>query len=216
MVVDIEPTVEGPFVRVNKVEQSGAPSIMQTLQQRIGGKAHLEGNFLAKKDADGNVGYLSAEDIQFDAMYFAPVSIGTPPQDFNLDFDTGSSDLWCWSTELPAQIENRGKANHNIFDPTKSETWDKTENRVWYIEYGDGSHAEGVVGTDNVTVGGLTIQGQSVEIANDMDPSFVQGAGDGMLGLAFGSINCVTLPDNSNPWKRTPAPVHTPVENMIS
>lgn len=38
-----------------------------------------------------------------------------------------------------------------------------------------------------------------------MSDQFIQGAGDGLLGLAFGSINTVT-----------PKPVQTPVENMIT
>lgn len=38
-----------------------------------------------------------------------------------------------------------------------------------------------------------------------MSDQFVQGAGDGLLGLAWGSINTVT-----------PTPVKTPVENMIT
>jgi hypothetical protein len=56
-----------------------------------------------------------------------------------------------------------------------------------------------------VTLGGLTITAQAIELANKMSDQFVQGAGDGLLGLAFGQINTVT-----------PTPVATPVENMIS
>jgi len=73
------------------------------------------------------------------------------------------------------------------------------------ISYGDSSSASGTVGTDNVTIGGLTIKNQAVELANKMSAQFIQGAGDGLLGLAWGSINTVT-----------PTPVQTPVENMIS
>jgi hypothetical protein len=56
-----------------------------------------------------------------------------------------------------------------------------------------------------VTLGGLTITGQAIELANKMSDQFVQGTGDGLLGLAFGTINTVT-----------PTPVATPVENMIT
>lgn len=61
------------------------------------------------------------------------------------------------------------------------------------------------MGTDNVTVGGLTIKAQAIELANKLSTEFQQGAGDGLLGLAFGSINTVK-----------PKPVQTPVENMIT
>jgi hypothetical protein len=57
---------------------------------------------------------------------------------------------------------------------------------------------------DDLRVGGITVEGQAIEIAESIDPSFVSGAGDGLLGLAFGELNSVT-----------PQKVKTPVENMI-
>ena len=59
-------------------------------------------------------------------------------------------------------------------------------------QYQDQSGASGVVGTDTVTVGGTTVQQQAVELANKVSSSFVSGSGDGLLGLAFSSINTVS------------------------
>ncbi|KAI9849097.1 MAG: hypothetical protein M1837_005327 [Sclerophora amabilis] len=151
-------------------------------------------------DRSGEVG---AEDQQNDAEYLAEVCIGTPAQKFNLDFDTGSADLWIWSTELPANVRSQDKG-HSIFDPNKSTTYTPTES-TWQISYGDQSSASGIVGMDTVTIGGLSVKDQAIELANDLSSEFVQGAGDGLLGLAFGSINTVQ-----------PKPAQTPVENMIT
>ena len=108
-----------------------------------------------------------------------------------------------WSTELSTSIKQT--TGHTIFDPKKSSSFHASQGSQWKISYGDSSSASGDVGTDNVTIGGLTIKSQAVELAKNLSTQFQQGSGDGLLGLAFGSINTVT-----------PKPVQTPVENMIS
>ncbi|KAF2449955.1 acid protease [Karstenula rhodostoma CBS 690.94] len=140
-----------------------------------------------------------------DSMYLCPVEIGTPPQVCNLNFDTGSSDLWLWSTELDSSTQAAGKSSgHNIYNPKSSSTWKKLFGSSWKIRYGDGSNASGIVGTDNVTLGGLCVENQAIELASKLSPQFTKGAGDGLLGLAFGKINTVK-----------PKAVKTPVESMI-
>jgi hypothetical protein len=49
------------------------------------------------------------------------------------------------------------------------------------------------------------IKNQAIELAKQMSQQFVEGTGDGLLGLAWGKINTVT-----------PKRVQTPVENMIT
>lgn len=75
----------------------------------------------------------------------------------------------------------------------------------WEISYGDNSHASGAVGTDKVSLGGLTIDSQGIELAEDLSDQFLQSPGDGLLGLAFGTINTVQ-----------PTPVKTPVDNLVA
>ena len=178
---------------------------------------------LQKKAATGNqTGEVPAEDSQNDSEYLCPVTIGTPGKTFTLDFDTGSADLWVspmlccllskqtaltikqlWSTELPAATTSG--TSHTIFDPTQSSTFKNSSGSSWQISYGDSSSASGSVGTDVVNIGGLIIQNQAIELAKTLSTQFQQDSSDGLLGLAWGSINTVT-----------PTPVQTPVENMIS
>lgn len=111
-----------------------------------------------------------------------------------------------WSTELSQQIQSQGQATHTIFDPSQSSTFNNVPGSTWSISYGDQSTASGTVGTDIVTIGGLTIQNQAVELANKLSTQFIQDSGSsGLLGLAFGQLNTVK-----------PTPVQTPVENMIT
>lgn len=129
-----------------------------------------------------------AQDVESNSEYLATVGIGTPAQNLNLDFDTGSADLWVWSTELPAATQKSGTTGttkHTIFNPSKSSTWKKVSADTWQIQYGDGSTASGDVGTDNLAIGGLTVKNQAIELAKTLSSSFAQGPGDGLLGLAW-------------------------------
>lgn len=104
---------------------------------------------------------------------------------------------------MPSATKTTG--SHAIFDPKQSNTFKNSAGSSWKISYGDSSSASGTVGTDTVNVGGLIIKDQAIELANTLSTQFQQDSSDGLLGLAFGSINTVT-----------PKPVQTPVENMIS
>ena len=109
--VNIGPTMEGPFCMVNHVNHTGSLGIMKKFNKKVGGKAYIQGHTLAKMDASGNTGFLSADDIQYDAMYLAPVGIGTPSQTLRLDFDTGSADLWVWSSETELEYSVSRETN---------------------------------------------------------------------------------------------------------
>ncbi|KAF7976244.1 hypothetical protein HWV62_7284 [Athelia sp. TMB] len=144
-------------------------------------------------------------DDSYDSEYLCPVTIGG--QTLTLDFDTGSSDLWVFSTSLPSA----DKTGHTEFNPSLSSTWKAKSGYTWDISYGDGSSASGTVGTDTVTIGGVTVTGQAVEIATKVSSEFVSDTGDnGLVGLAFDSINTVspttqkTFYDNAKPLLTTP------------
>lgn len=123
-----------------------------------------------------------------DQEYLSPVQIGTPAQTLMMDFDTGSSDLFCFSSELSPQ-ENAG---HSIYNPGSSSTSSQKEGQTWNITYGDGSGAAGNVFGDKVVVGGVTATSQAVEAATAISMTFAADTqNDGLFGLGFSSINQV-------------------------
>lgn len=102
-----------------------------------------------------------------------------------------------FSTELPAQSIGR----HTAFDATKSKSFKKVEGSQFKISYGDGSGAAGTVGTDTVTIGGVKVEAQTIELATAVSQSFVEDTNtDGLVGLAFSSLNTV-----NDGTKKTPA-----------
>ncbi|MCJ1443222.1 MAG: Type I transmembrane sorting receptor [Stictis urceolatum] len=124
---------------------------------------------------------------EYDDAYLSPVSIGG--QTLQLDFDTGSADLWVFSSSLPSS----NQTGHSIYNPALSSTAKVKSGYSWSITYGDGSSASGTVYTDTVDVGGATVTSQAVELATRLSAAFTQDQDlDGLLGLAFNTINRVS------------------------
>ena len=80
---------------------------------------------------------------------------------------------------------------HTVYNPATSGKIDSGE--TWSISYGDGSSASGNIYFDTVKVGDTTVTSQAVEAAETVSAQFqMDTANDGLLGLAFDSINTAT------------------------
>jgi len=133
---------------------------------------------------------------EYDSEWLTPVQIGTPAQTLNLDFDSGSSDLWVFSTDTSSRYVN----GQTQYAPAKSSTSAKLSSARWSISYGDGSSSSGIVYTDVVKIGSLSVAKQAVESAQTVSSSFTSESNlDGLLGLAFSSLNTVT-PTAQKTW----------------
>ena len=96
---------------------------------------------------------------------------------------------WVFSSELSANSQS----GHSVYNPSKSSTSRLLNGETWSITYGDGSGASGNVYADTVKVGATTATSQAVELAESVSAQFQQDTdSDGLLGLAFDSINTVT------------------------
>ncbi|OMP83157.1 Aspartic protease PEP1 [Diplodia seriata] len=168
-------------VKRGSVARNG-PAQMLKAFNKFGGVAPTEVVSAAAAGKTGSAGAVPEDEI--DTLYLTPVTVGDTT--LQLDMDTGSSDLWVFSTLL----SDSNQSNHSVYDPTVSGT--KQDGSSWNITYGDGSGAAGTVYADKVVVGGVTATSQAVEAATSISSSFVEDTDtDGILGLAFGSLNTV-------------------------
>ncbi|XP_005230435.1 cathepsin E [Falco peregrinus] len=118
-----------------------------------------------------------------DLEYFGQISIGTPPQNFTVVFDTGSSNLWVPSI----YCVSKACAAHNQFQPVQSSTY-QAVGTPFSIEYGTGS-LTGIIGSDQVVIEGLTVSNQQfAESVSEPGKAFLDVSFDGILGLAYPSL----------------------------
>ncbi|MBN3325215.1 RENI protein, partial [Atractosteus spatula] len=116
-----------------------------------------------------------------DTQYFGEISIGSPPQMFNVVFDTGSANLWVPSYSCSPLYT--ACFSHNRYDSSKSRT--HIENGTGFsIQYGSGN-VRGFLSEDVVVVGGIPVVQMFAEATALPALPFIFAKFDGVLGMGY-------------------------------
>ncbi|KNZ76590.1 Lysosomal aspartic protease [Termitomyces sp. J132] len=116
-----------------------------------------------------------------DASYFASINIGTPPQQFDVILDTGSSDLWVADSSCSSCSRVTP-----VFNDKGSSSFDSSS-QATSIQYGSGA-VQGQIGTDTVSMGPFKVPKQTFLVAERLTDGLIDGNVSGIMGLAFQAI----------------------------
>ncbi|XP_053908334.1 cathepsin D-like [Cuculus canorus] len=120
-----------------------------------------------------------------DAQFYGSIALGTPPQRFDVVFDTGSADLWvpssrcCW-IYLACWLHRRYRSTLSLTH--------RPNGTRFAISYGSGS-LSGFLSVDILRVSNVSVPAQIFAEAVEL-PGFAFAAArfDGVLGLAFPDV----------------------------
>eukprot|EP01084_Bolivina_argentea_P038164 70580_1 len=112
-----------------------------------------------------------------DEQFYGPITIGG--QQFQVLFDTGSSNLW-----IPDSSCDNCAGTHK-FDTSASSTYSSISYETFSLQYGSGS-ISGVVGQDEIKLGGLSTTAQFGLVTHSGQGSTAQF--DGICGMAYEAL----------------------------
>jgi len=131
-------------------------------------------------------------------LYFANVSMGTPPQNLRLHIDTGSSDLWtnaassklCKTKGTPCSVSG-------TYDANSSSTYQYVSSD-FNISYVDGSGALGDYATETLHIGGQQLSGLQFGIG------YRSSSPESILGIGYVINEVQANRNNKQPYPNVP------------
>ncbi|XP_029410537.1 prokineticin-1 isoform X3 [Nannospalax galili] len=160
-------------------------SLRNTLKEHGLLEAFLSRHQYMLSEQSSNTGKVAREPLinYLDSEYFGKIYIGTPPQEFTVVFDTGSSEFWVPSVYCSTEACR----SHHRFDSSKSSTFQNLS-KPMFVQYGTGS-VQGFLGYDTVIISNIVVPQQTVGLTTkEPGDIFIHSPFDGILGLAYPSL----------------------------
>jgi len=170
-------TVSVPLNKRQTKTQSSLLEIYNKFAHRIDANLVKQAQALDRRSLRSSDDFTLSLTDYADEEYYGAISIGG--QDFEVVFDTGSSNLWVPSSACS------DCGSSNTFDPSASSTYSAVDGMSFEIVYGSGS-AEGSVASDIVAIGSLSTEAEFGLITSAK--GFSSGEFDGICGLAYESL----------------------------
>jgi cathepsin D len=153
------------------------PKTVEALRRKYG---HQVTNVKSTKSKRASTAAIPMTCEENDFSYSSVVSIGTPPQNFNLILDTGASDFWVVTTSCTSCGSDIPE-----FNPSNSSTYKATSSNL-ELYYGSGS-AQGVIVQDSVTFGSFELSQEFLAV--NVTSGLIYNGLSGVMGLGFTSIS---------------------------
>ena len=118
------------------------------------------------------------------------MTIGTPPQSFSVQLDTGSSDIWIPSvdsdacTQTPQACQTLG-----AYDETKSSSFVDVARGAFQISYEDNSSVQGDYINETLVVGKTTVKNMTMGLAEKATRPF------GIMGIGYDADESIAEQD---------------------